>query len=289
MKKKLFAVFILFLALITAAMFLIGLLVYLASFNFSGISVLAGALLIIIIGYIVFLSYRKITEALRVESELQAIAAHQLRTPLSTFRWTVEVIERELKDTPLSDIIEHSLVKLHQSMEVMKRAIDLFLTTGRVEIGKISLKKEKFSLSELTKNELFDMSEYAKAFGVNFAFKPPEFSYDLVSDKELISVVIKNLLDNAIRFTPPDNQITVKIQKENNSSLRLTLSHPDIVGISKNEERNIFSKFPHLHDKKSGMGLGLYICKNIIDILGGKIGFSSKDKITSFWFSLPTA
>lgn len=288
MKRKLFTTFILFLVLVIAVVFLIGLLVYLASFNFSGISVLAGTLLIIIIGYLVFLSYSKIAEAWRVESELQAIAAHQLRTPLSTFRWTVEVIERELKDIPLSDTIEHSLVKLHQSMEVMKRAIDLFLTTSRVEVGRISFKKEKFSLSELTKKELFDMFEYAQAFRVSFAFNPPQFPSELTADKELIAIVIKNLLDNAIRFTPPDNKITVQIQKENNSSLRWELSHPDIIGISKNEEKYIFTKFPHIHDKKSGTGLGLYICKNIIDICGGKIGFSSKDKITSFWFVLPT-
>lgn len=281
-------IFFLFIAFFT------GLLVYIKKPSFQmetqfPISLFLGGLIIFLTGYIVFFSYRKILESKQVESELQAIAAHQLRTPLSAFKWTLEVIERELKDMQLNDTLQHSLVKLHQSIEVMKRAIDLFLTTSRVELGGISLKKEKFSLSELTKKELFEMSEYAKAFRVGFIFNDPQISSNLTADKELISIVIKNLLDNAIRYTPPDNQITIQIQKENSSSLRWALSHPDIIGISKNEEKYIFTKFPHIHDKKSGAGLGLYISKNIIDICGGKIGFSSKDKITSFWFSLPAA
>lgn len=256
----------------------------------AALIVMGVAAFIFVIGNVIINSFNRIAEANRLKSEFIYIISHQLRSPLSVFRWTLDMLQHRLIKTKDYPSVENDIYTLNHASDYLVRLADSMLAINRVESGDLILKKGRFSLFQLTSDILKLFLKYAEASNIKIKLENYESAPDLVADREKIGLVIQNLLDNAIRYTHGSGDVTITIRRERYGLLWSI--RDDGIGIAPEKQKHIFQKFFRSEDAKEeqpyGSGLGLYIAKRIVEASGGKIGFSSKDGVGStFWFTLP--
>ncbi len=230
----------------------------------------------------------KMIEAMK--SEFVSIAAHQLRTPLSAIKWTM----RMLLDGDLGDLNEEQMKlaeKAYLSNDRMVRLVNDLLNVSRIEEGRYLYKPSHISFSEVVDPILDTYKEEIKRRNIDFQINKPDGKLPLVAvDVEKITLVIQNLLDNAMKYTQPKGEIIFSAES-NEKEIKISVKDSG-VGIPKEQHNRIFSKFFRAGNvvrmETEGSGLGLFICKNIVNVHGGKIWFDSEEKKGSvFYFTLP--
>lgn len=263
--------------------------------------VIGVTILLLILDFIITKSFERLAQVARMRSEFLSVISHQLRTPLSNLRWALEAL--------MSGYLNHLQEKQLEYFDILKENSDRMqalvsdlLVVSRIEEGKLPIKKETFSLQELTKQIIDDFEPFAKAKNIKIFLTAEKNLPSVYTDPRQIRQVIENLLDNAIRYIPPisieKNKKTFKKKRE----IRITLSSQNLfllfkiedsgIGISQEEQKYIFKKFFRGESAKKlqpqGSGLGLFIAKSIVERMGGKIGFHSlANKGSTFWFSVP--
>src|ERR687898_974655 len=217
--------------------------------------------------------YKKIKESEKMKEEFINIAAHELRTPIQPILGLTDIIYSKIKDKEQHELLE--IVMRNASR--LKRLTDNLLDVTKIEGRSLMLKKEKLNLNILISEVL---KEYGKKVVKQQMVKIVyDFKYidDIIveADRDRLDQVIRNLVDNALKFnTMYNNQIIfviVDLKKEEEGKEQAIVSIKDTGnGISKEVLPKLFSKFT-TSDSSSGTGLGLYICKNIVQAHGGKI------------------
>ncbi|MFC1751576.1 sensor histidine kinase [Patescibacteria group bacterium] len=256
-----------------------------------------GSLLIIflyLVGYIITFTFNRIVNDDRIKSEFVSIASHQLKTPLVNSQWTIDALKQEIKDNKTPRSLDESLSGLHLINKKMLFIIESFLDLTSIESRRLVFDKEEFSLVSVTQKETDSFFNTAKQKSVVLDFSNSTNLPNVSGDIKQTSMVIQNLVDNAIKYTPTGERVTIRIKKENDSFLHWEISHPG-PGIPKENQKYIFKKFYHAYTKKTGdetkkkgFGIGLYIAKEIVSMSGGKIGFNTKKgEGATFWFTLP--
>ncbi|MBU1292353.1 PAS domain-containing protein [Patescibacteria group bacterium] len=226
----------------------------------------------------------------RLKTEFVSIAAHQLRTPLSAIKWSLKM----LLDGDVGSLMPEQLDFLKKGYESNERMITLvndLLNVARIEEGRFVYDLTSQSLEEIIKKEIDELSKVIAKKKIKLIFDKPKRTLPKVEvDKEKISIVIQNLLDNAIRFNNPGGKVTISMEYDK-INLKVIVKD-DGIGIPKDQQKRIFDKFFRTNNairlETEGTGLGLFICKNIIKAHGGRIWFESeKDKGSIFCFTLP--
>jgi signal transduction histidine kinase len=237
--------------------------------------------------------YKKIKESEKMKEDFINIAAHELRTPIQPILGLTDIIYSKIKDKEQHELLE--IVMRNASR--LKRLTDNLLDVTKIEGKSLMLKKEKLNLNILISEVL---KEYGKKVVKQQMVKIVyDFKYidDIIveADRDRLDQVIRNLVDNALKFnTMYNNQIIfviVDLKKEEEGKEQAIVSIKDTGnGISKEVLPKLFSKFT-TSDSSSGTGLGLYICKNIIQAHGGKIWAENDPdgKGAIFRFTLPIA
>jgi len=234
-------------------------------------------------------SFEKLAEANRLKTEFISVVSHQLRAPLSNLAWTLEVLMSGRIGKIEKEQVEYFKI-LKENSDRMKDLVKDLLIVSRIESARLSLKREEFSLEELTKEIIKEFEPFAKASNCQIEFSAEKDLPKIFGDRYQIRQVIENLLDNAIRYTKGQGKVKIRIKKEKK------FIHFEIedngIGIPKEDQKFIFQKFFRasnvLKYKTQGTGLGLYIAKAIVERSGGKIGFKSQEGAGStFWFKLP--
>ena len=225
-----------------------------------------------------------------MKTEFVSISAHQLRTPLSAIKWTL----RMLLDGDLGSISEKQkefLEKTYKSNERMITLINDLLNVTRIEEGRYIFKVFLFDIEEICQAIVDSFQERAKQKNLKLVFEKPEEKLPKIRlDNEKISLAIQNLVENAIRYTPANGEVTVSLRRAN-MSIELCIRDTGI-GIPNDQLDRVFSKFFRganvMRIDTEGTGLGLYIAKNIIEAHKGRIWFESKeDEGSTFCFKLP--
>lgn len=252
-----------------------------------------------IIGAIeVFRDVTREQELSQAKDDFLSIAAHDLRTPMSGIRANAEMIlagdygavPSRFK-IPLEDI-ENS------NLNLLKMVND-FLTLSRIEKGKIKITPEPVDLVpildtivRIMKPKIEELS--LKFYNLKFSAKIPAKLPLVLADGDKIPEVIINLIDNAMKFTNKGSiSLSVSIK---NDSVVVAIKDTGI-GIAKERQKDLFQKYTQVgarerlaYGKGTGLGLGLYISRLIIEGCGGKIWVESEiDKGSTFYFSLPLA
>ncbi len=249
--------------------------------------VIAGVLLII--SFIITRSFEKLADASRLKSEFVNIVSHQLRSPLTNIKWTFEALSASgVKIEPEKQ--EEYFTNVKENINRMVELIDDLLVVSKIEEDAFTVHKKEFSLDELIDDLVSRYKIFATASDINLVFIPDPGVSKLIADSSMIKLVVENLIDNAIRYTKGGGKIEVKIKKQGKEVLFSVQDQG--VGIPEKEKKFIFQKFFRaenaLRSRTRGSGLGLYVCKSIVEASGGKIWFKSiENKGTTIFFTIP--
>ena len=217
-------------------------------------------------------------------------ASHQLRTPLSSIKWALDILIKEkpgLLNREQKDILKKTFI-VNERLIVL---INDLLDTSKVEEGKLDYKFVLRDLSQLLKNIFNEKKMDAKRRNLNFILKKPLAPLPKISfDGNKLGIAIRNVINNAIRYTPEGGSVEIELRPER-YSLLLIIKDTGI-GVPEESQRFIFVKFFRAENairfQPEGSGLGLFIAKSIAEKHNAILSFESqKNKGSVFIFQFP--
>jgi len=255
------------------------------------LTILSITAFLIIIDYIITRSFERLAESSRMKTEFISIASHQLRTPLTNLKYTIETLVSDDDFARANEGQMEYFDILKANIERMNKLINDLLTVSRLESGKMFYKKQLVSIEEITRKAIAKIKPFSDRKQINVALDVKGDLPKISVDPSCLEQVIENLLDNSVRYTKGTGDVKILIKPKFFNKIYFAIKDKG-VGIPRGEGKYIFQKFFRsrntLRLKTQGSGLGLYISKKLIEIMGGKIGFSSEaNKGSTFWFILP--
>lgn len=229
------------------------------------------------------LSGKKLVE--RTREEFIAVAAHQIRTPLTALHWAMEQLKGLNKEPSLTSIIEESLGLSERTLKIANDLLD----AAQIEDGRLELSLSKLELKTWAEKVVKEFQGLAATKKISMSLLAPEQAY-INADESQISMVLANLVDNAIKYNLPGGRVEVSIKKEV-GFYQISIKDTGL-GLPANEKPRLFEKLYRgteaVRVEPNGSGLGLYIAKNIIEKHGGQMGVDSEvNRGSTFWFTLP--
>jgi len=225
------------------------------------------------------------------KSQFIANLSHELRTPLNGILGMSEVVLR----LPLSKEIRIKIVLIQDAGQALLALINELLDVSRLEMGHMVLKEENFNLLEILKEIVSVMHHKATEKGLSINLRHDQaMPYAVIGDDKRIRQILFNLISNAIKFTQQGG-ITIQINKvsldEHSLCFQIVIIDTGI-GIPKDKLETLFELFQQLDDSDrrsyGGMGVGLFVCKQLVHLMGGEIYVQSShpEKGARFWFEL---
>jgi len=226
----------------------------------------------------------------KMKSEFVTLAAHQLRTPTSAVKWSIQV----LLDGDLGELEEGQrkiLEKMYSTNNKVIRLVKDLLNLAQIEEGKFLSKIVLSNIEDIIQLIINSRKDLIIKKKIKFELKKPETKLPKVMlDVEKIKIAIENILDNAIRYTSSGDSISISLE-DKKKEIEVKIQDTGM-GIPEDQQAKVFTKFFRgtnvMKVDTEGTGLGLYISKNIIEAHGGKIWFESeRDEGTTFHFTIP--
>ena len=234
--------------------------------------------------FLIDLSEQKKLE--KKKDEFISVASHEIKTPITIIKGYLQLIDQRKATLP-KDKIEHILSIINGEVEKLNSLMEEMLDISRIETNRLTMNASPTDMRRLTENVLESIKPIKKSREIVLEAVDEETIVNI--DGKRITQVLMNLLTNAIKYTPKDTKIIVRL---NNLPKAIRVEVQDFgEGIHPEKRARIFEKFFQI-DKGTpntlGMGLGLYISKAIIETHKGKIGVKSKlGKGSTFYFELP--
>jgi two-component system phosphate regulon sensor histidine kinase PhoR len=231
-----------------------------------------------------------ITELKRLEmvrKDFVANVSHELKTPLTSISGFAETL---LVENPENQTVQEFSRIIYDEAQRLARLVNSLLQLSRLESAEANLKMERLDLVECVKYALegVEPSLTAKQIMVHLDFPPGEVV--AAADRDLLTQVLVNLLDNAIKHSPEGAAIRIGLEEQEDEVLvTVTDKGP---GIAQEERNRIFERFYRVDKARTrrdgGAGLGLSIVKHIVEIHGGRVGVESRPgQGSNFYFTLP--
>jgi PAS domain S-box-containing protein len=217
------------------------------------------------------------------KDEFIGIASHELKTPITSLKLTMQLFDR--MRSGLSEKQERLLGQANNHIQKIVTLIDDLLNVNRLKEGQMNLNKRPFNLAVMLENSC----QHVRAEGLYTLRIKGDRSLQADGDEDRIDQVVVNFVNNAIKYAPDSRLIELQIAQQN-QMVRLSVTDTG-PGIPAEKLPHLFERYyraDHTGAQYSGLGLGLYICAEIIKRHGGKIGVSSEPGLGStFWFTLP--
>lgn len=240
---------------------------------------------------------RRLAKAAQAANETQstflANMSHEIRTPMNGILGMTHL----LKQTPLSDEQREYVQIAHNSGQLLLALLNDVLDLSKIEAGKFSLAPALFPLQELVTEICQPILHQCRQKGLHFQINQAEAFPDAVlGDRLRIRQIFDNLLNNAVKFTEVGSiHLHLRLDRDTSTSSRALLSvavEDTGPGILPERQNQLFGKFQQIDNsmrrKHGGSGLGLYICKQLLDMMGGNIWYENLSEGGSrFSFSLP--
>lgn len=237
------------------------------------------------------LLYRKIKEVDQMKDEFISIASHELRTPVTSIRgYTSMVLEGSLG--PIGKKAKESLEMVAKSADRLAGLVEDLLNVSRIEQGRLQVDLKPEEVGAIIKDTIAELEVQADEKKLKLLFQPPAAKLPLVNlDSERFKQVLINLIGNAIKYTEK-GQVEIIIRPgETGKNLEIRIKDTGL-GMTAEERERLFQKFYRVQNEKTqkiiGTGLGLWITKQLVELMKGKIIVDSiKDVGTQVTLSFP--
>ncbi|MCC7160327.1 GAF domain-containing protein [Candidatus Nomurabacteria bacterium] len=223
----------------------------------------------------------------KAKSEFVSIAAHQLRTPLTTVSWYTEMLlsgDVDIKNQ------KKYLEEIYKGNKTMIDLVDTLLNVSRLELGTLKMKPGPVNIKDITDSVLEELEPKILEKKIIFEKKYNQQNPLIFADSKLFRIILQNLLGNAVKYVKTEGNVSLDISSQEKNTL-IKISNNGI-GIPKEAQPKIFSKLFRddlaKEREPDGNGLGLYIVKSIVESSGGKVWFESDQDNTVFYVLLPT-
>jgi len=227
--------------------------------------------------------YKEVVNLNLKKDEFIGMASHELRTPLTSISGYLQILDRLETNEKSKRFVSKTVRQVRKLSSLVSDLLDV----SKIEAGKLELNKRRFNIKKIVEEAIELIQDSQISHQINF--KSNADVLNITADPQRIEQVIINLLTNAIKYSPAGKNVDV-ILEDLGSEVKIGVKDRGI-GIKTDKQKNIFNRFYRVEDlnpSMAGLGIGLYICKEITERHGGKLWVDSVYGAGStFWFSLP--
>lgn len=239
----------------------------------------------IISGIGTFMDVTHRRKLIQQKDDFISVASHELRTPVTALKASLQMLDR-IKDRGDAGLMTKMILQANKSMNKMSTLIEDLLNATKMNEGQLHLKKSWINLESLIRSCCDDTLSNTPFHVIIEG----DLSLNVFADEQKIEQVIVNFISNAAKYAPLGKEIHISIHEHENMTKVAVIDNGP--GISEDKLPHIFDRFYRVDSagtQYSGLGLGLYICSEIIYKHGGQIGADSEvGQGSTFWFTLPS-
>ncbi len=226
---------------------------------------------------------RILEENVRMQNEFFSMVSHEVRSPLAAIRGATALLQTHFETLGL-ERRQELLGVLSSSTARLSSIFEDFLLLSRMEAGHLALRIERVAPVPIIEESLARMRSEHPDRAFNAAYLDP-VPYMLADEGRAVQI-ITNLLSNAVKYSFPESPVLVDVKPSmDHLTIWIVNEGP---GIEEGDREKLFQRFGHLSAGDGSTGLGLYICRELVTLMSGTIGFESEPgKRTAFWFTLP--
>ncbi|MCW2263776.1 MULTISPECIES: ATP-binding protein [Sphingobacterium] len=222
------------------------------------------------------------------KDEFLSIASHELKTPLTSIKAYAQLLERTINTAKDVTAVKY-INRVQSQVTKLSGLITDLLDISKIENGKLKITKKNFDFENLLTNAIDIIYQTHENNSVTIEREGDRIEELFLGDEVRIEQVLINYLTNAIKYAPNTDRIIVRTEKEDD---QLIVSVKDYgIGIPEHKQKNIFGKFYRVEESSvrfQGLGIGLYICSEIIKQHNGTVGIQSElGQGSTFYFTLP--
>lgn len=218
------------------------------------------------------------------QEDFISVASHELRTPVTSLKAALQLLDR-IKDGSRPEMFPKLIEQANRSLNKLSDLINSLLNINRVTQGRFPIHKTTFAIAAL----IDECCQHIRTIDSHDVILEGDLTLQISADEQLIDQVIVNLVNNAVKYAPNSREINISV-RQIDDKVRVAISDSG-PGIEAEKARHIFERYYQAEyggRQFSGLGLGLYICAEIIHKHGGEIGVDSElGKGSTFWFTLP--
>lgn len=240
----------------------------------------------------------RLQEVDKLKDEFVSLASHELRTPMTVIKSYLWMMLDKNNAQSLSEKQKMYIERAYTSTQRLINLVNDMLNVSRIESGRFTLAMQSLDIAELIDTVYAEMLPKAQEQKINLEFARPLQALPKVqADPERVEQILINLLGNSLKFTPENGTIRISIDYNPKAQQEIVSVTDNGKGISQEDMSKLFQKFSMvgtnylIKQNTQGTGLGLYLSKSIIELMGGKIWVESEGegKGAKFSFTLKTA
>ncbi|HSN69135.1 MAG TPA: ATP-binding protein, partial [Thermoanaerobaculia bacterium] len=232
---------------------------------------------------------RKVEDLSRLKDEFLSIASHELRTPVTSIKGYTQLAKSLIQESDMETSSEYLDVALDQ-IDRMSRLILELLDVSRIETGRLEIRREDINWASFVRS-VVERHQTANP-DRRFQLRLRETDVDVKGDRDRLEQVLGNLIENAVKYSPEGSDIVVEVEPDGHRVITSIMDRG--IGIPNDELAQVFERFHRGRQVSStnygGLGLGLYISKQIVERHNGVIWVDSRQgEGTTFYFAIPVA
>jgi len=235
--------------------------------------------------------YRQAQDAVRARDQFLSIASHELKTPLtSLIGYTDLILRRAGRDSKVSERDQRAVRIISEQAARLNKLVTALLDLSRIETGQLSIDRGIVELNGLVQRLVQDVAQAQTQEAERIVFQPAPEPLVLIGDELRLEQVVQNLLQNAIKYSPAGGMVTIQLERRDAQAC--VSVRDEGIGIPAAALPNLFRRFyraPNVDTHGiSGMGVGLFVVKEIVHLHGGEISVESQEHVGStFTVCLP--
>ena len=231
------------------------------------------------------ISERKAFE--RRKDKFISMASHELKTPITSLKGFTQILQRRLRQAKNEEVL-NLVARMDAQINQLTKIISDFLDISKMRIGQIEYQKVNFDLNALVQEIVENVQEISQTHSL--VLEQPS-QVQIVGDKDRIGQVIMNLLTNAIKYSPEADRVSIRVDTDTEQRNAIISVQDFGIGISKTHQQRVFERFYRIRKQGQtfpGLGIGLFICYEIVSRHGGQIIVESEEgKGSTFSVLLP--